>query len=188
MEKAIIVCDSEKGTDFYKSFLKENGVHDILVVTNGPEAKRRVLDYDFDVCIINGPINGESGESLSIEIAEKNLCQVILFVKAEIIEAVTEKVEDFGVITVSKPINRQMFWSALKLAKVAQNRIKIAQKESAKLEQKLADLKYISRAKCVLIEKMGLSEQEAHKYIERNAMDMRLSRTDVAKSIISMYE
>lgn len=71
----------------------------------------------------------ESGEQLSIDIAEKNICQVILFVKAEYSEEIMDRVEDYGVITVSKPISRQMFWSALKLARVAQRRITMAQKK-----------------------------------------------------------
>ena len=91
-------------------------------------------------------------------------------------------------ITVSKPINKQLFWQALKLARVAQSRINMAHKESAKLEKKLSDLKIISRAKLLLIINKDVSEEEAHKIIERQAMDSRLSRADVAKEIIREYE
>ena len=188
MERALIVCDNEKGTSFYKSFLKENGFVDMIVAENAPEAKRIISDYDFDICLINGPIGGTSGEELSIDIAEKNICQVILFVKAEYAEEIASKVEDFGVITVSKPINKQLFWQALKLARVAQSRINMAHKESAKLEKKLNDLKIISRAKVLLIVNRDISEDEAHKIIEKQAMDSRLSRVEVAKEIIREYE
>lgn len=188
MERALIVCDSAKGTDFYKSFLKENGIIDVVVVENGPLAKRTILEYDFDICIINTPIGGETGEQLSIDIAEKNICQVILFVSAERIEEVTEHVEDYGVITVSKPINKQLFWQALKLARVAQRRINMAHKENLKLEKKLEDMKLVSRAKLLLITNLGITEEGAHKYIEKEAMDMRLTRVEVAKTIIETYE
>lgn len=187
MERALIVCDSEKGTDFYKSFLKENGIVDIVISENGPEAKRKIIDYDFDLCIINGPINGDTGEQLSIDIAEKNICQVLLFVKAERIEEITEHVEDYGVITVSKPINKQMFWQALKLARVAQRRILMAHKESAKLERKLEDMKVVSRAKLLLITNLGITEESAHKYLEKQAMDMRMTRVEVAREVIKQY-
>lgn len=188
MERALIVCDSPKGTEFYKSFLKENGIMDMVVADNGPEGKRKILDYDFDICIINGPINGQSGEQLSIDIAEKNICQVILFVKAEKIEEITEHVEDYGVITVAKPINKQIFWQALKLARVAQRRINMAHRESAKLEKKLEDMKLVSRAKLLLITNLGISEESAHKYLEKEAMDNRLSRVEVARAVIKQYE
>lgn len=188
MERALIVCDNEKGTSFYKSFLKENGILDYMDVDNGPKAKRTLMDYDFDICIINGPLNGQSGEELAIDIAETNVCQVLLFVKAEYFDEVTEHVEDYGVITVSKPINRQLFWQALKLAHVAQRRINMAQKESKKLEKKLKDMKIISRAKLLLIISKDITEEEAHKYIEKKAMDERLPRVQVALDIIREFE
>ena len=188
MERALIICDSDKGTSFYKNFLIENSIRDIVTSSNGPEGKRKILEYDFDICIINGPINGETGEDLAIDIAEKNICQVILFVKAERIEEITEHVEDYGVITVSKPISKQLFWQALKLARVAQRRINMAHKESARLEQKLEDMKLISRAKLLLITHRDFDEELAHKHIEKMAMDLRLTRAQVAKEIIKEYE
>jgi response regulator NasT len=184
MDRALIVCDNEKGTSFYKSFLKENGYMDMVAVTSGPMAKRAILDYDFDICIINGPIGGASGEELSKDIAEKNICQVILFVKAERLEEISAQVEDYGVITVGKPINKQLFWQALKLAKVAQRRINMAQKENEKLERKLADMKVISRAKILLMVENNISEEEAHKLIEKQAMDRRMTRIEIAREIV----
>ncbi|MCR4567671.1 MAG: ANTAR domain-containing protein [Pseudobutyrivibrio sp.] len=188
MERALIVCDNEKGIDFYKSFLKENGIVDIVVTSNGPETKRFMSDYDFDICIINGPLGRENAEALAVDIAEKNVCQVLLFVKAQYFEEIAANVEDYGVITVSKPINKQLFWQALKLARVAQRRIGMAKSQNAKLEQKLEDMKLISRAKLLLIVNKDLSEEAAHKYIEKTAMDARSSRVEVAKEIIREYE
>ncbi len=187
MESALIVCSSSKGTDFYRDFLIQNGCQNVSVVGNGDEARRRLVEQDYDICLVNAPLPTESGEELSIDIAEKNVCQVILFVKAEVMEEITEKVEDFGIITVSKPISRQMFWSALKLAKVAQRRIRMAQKETQRLQHKIDDLKLVSKAKCVLIEYENMSEEEAHKYIEKHAMDARLTRVEIAREILALY-
>ena len=64
----------------------------------------------------------------------------------------------------------------------------MAHKESAKLEQKLEDMKIISRAKLLLIVNSDVSEEEAHKIIEKQAMDMRKSRVEIAKDIIKKYE
>lgn len=102
-------------------------------------------------------------------------------------DEVTEKVEDFGVITVSKPISKQMFWSALKLAKVAQRRITMANKQNELLKEKLEDLKLVSRAKILLVSYEGMSEEQAHKYIEKYAMNERMSRVEVAQMVIRRY-
>lgn len=187
MGRALIVCDTPKGVDVFRELLSHDGYDDIIVVENGEEAKRRLVDYDYDLCLINSPIRGKSGESLSIDIAEKNICQVILTVRAEILEEITERVENYGIITVGKPINKQLFWSAIKLAKVAQRRLDMMKQENKKLQSKLDDLKMVSRAKCLLISYEGRSEEDAHKYIERKAMDDRVSRVDVAREIIRIY-
>lgn len=187
MSKALLVCDTPKGVEYYRDFLMQSEYEEITVADNAEEAKRKVAEFDYDVCLINSPIRNSSGEHLAIDIAEKNICQVILFVKAEYQDEITERVEDFGVITVGKPINKQLFWGALKLAKVTQRRMAMVQKETRKLQTKLEDLKQVSRAKCLLISYEGMSEEEAHKYIEKKAMDERLSRIDVAKDIINQY-
>lgn len=187
MERALIICDSPKGTEFYASFLRENGYDQLKVFINGEEARQWLIDHECEVCLINAPLHAENGTDLAMDIAVKNVCQVILTVKTDRLEEVTEQVEDYGIITVARPISKQLLWSALKLAHVAQRRIELARKETRKVEQSLEDLKAVSRAKLLLISYEGMSEEEAHKYIERTAMDERITRTEVAQRIIDRY-
>jgi len=187
MSKALIICDSPKGVEYFADVLSQNGYDEITAVDNGEEGKRKLIEGDYELCLINAPIRGSSGEQLSIDIAEKNVCQVLLFVKAEYMDEITEKVENYGVITVSRPISKQMFWSALKLAKVAQRRISLAQQENAKLQKKLESLKLVSKAKLLLISYEGYNEEQAHKYIEQYAMNERMTRTEVATMVIERY-
>ena len=46
----------------------------------------------------------------------------------------------------------------------------------------------MDRAKCLLIEHRHLSEAEAHRAIEKQAMDQRLPRARVAQLILDRYE
>jgi response regulator NasT len=57
-----------------------------------------------------------------------------------------------------------------------------------KAETKLADIKTIERAKWVLAKYLSLSEAEAHRYIQKNAMDKRKPQIDIAKDILRTYE
>lgn len=50
------------------------------------------------------------------------------------------------------------------------------------------DLKIVNRAKGVLITRLGMTEPEAHRYIEKRAMDMRATKRAVAESILKTYE
>ena len=60
--------------------------------------------------------------------------------------------------------------------------------ENSKLTQKIEDVRIIDRAKCLLISYLKVNEQEAHRYIEKQAMDMRITRREVAEGILKTYE
>ena len=49
-------------------------------------------------------------------------------------------------------------------------------------------LRLVSRAKCCLVEHEQMTEAEAHRYIEKQAMDTRRDRTEIAQEILENYE
>ncbi len=145
-------------------------------------------EQDFDLVVVNSPLTDEIGEKLSCHIIEKGISQVVLIVKSDYYDEISSLVEDDGVITISKPINKSTLWFSLKLAKAAYSRMKKIQKENVKLVEKLEDIKIVSRAKSILISHLNMTEQEAHKHIEQEAMDARIRRRAVAERILRTYE
>jgi len=188
MDSALIVSSSEKGKDFFNDILGSASIGKIISLKTGGEARRLLMECDFDLVVIDAPLIDEPGESLSRHIASKGISQVILVVKSGYFEEVSAMTEDFGVLTVSKPISRALFWSALKLAKSTGSRLKLMQAENSKLKQKIEDIRIVDRVKCILISYLSMSEQEAHRYIEKQAMDMRTTRRAVAERILKTYE
>jgi response regulator NasT len=81
-----------------------------------------------------------------------------------------------------------MLWSAIKLENAAFNRMTVLNKENSKLLQKIEDIRLIDRAKCLLIEYLSMTEMQAHKYIEKQAMDLRITKKAVANRILKTYE
>ena len=92
--------------------------------------------------------------------------------------------QDFDLVVVG----RKIFRSALASAQSAQRRVERIQVENEKLKQKIEDIRVVYRAKCVLIAYLNLSEQDAHRFIEKQAMDSRSSKREVAEGILKMYE
>ena len=76
---------------------------------------------------------------------------------------------------------------ALGLLAASQARLRECQQENARLRQKLEELRIISRAKCLLVEYLHLSEEQAHKYMERQAMEERKTRRAVAEEVLREY-
>jgi len=188
LDSVLIVSYTEKSIVFFTEILSKASFGQIITLPTCGEARRLLLERDFDLVIINSPLRDESGESLSKHIVHKGLSQVILVVANEHYEAVSALCETDGVLTIPKPISKAAFWSSVKLARAAGNRLARMQGENAKLKQKIEDIRIIDRAKCILISYLNMSEQEAHRHIEKQAMDMRASKRAVAEGILKTYD
>ena len=62
------------------------------------------------------------------------------------------------------------------------------EKKNQALQEKMQDIRTVNRAKWLLIERHRMTEEDAHYFIEKQAMDMRLSRREVAENIIRSYD
>ena len=110
---------------------------------------------------------------------------VLLVVKGEIADDVSAKVEDSGVFVIPKPVNRAFLHQALKLVLAARNRFLGLREENVRLQSKIEEIRLVDRAKCILIERCALSEPEAHRYIEKLAMDRRTTRRIIAEEVLA---
>jgi len=188
MESALIVSDSEKDTGFLTVMLSAASYSQIICQKSVESARKLLQKQNFDLVIVNSPLADESGENFSRSVASKGVSQVILIVKNESFDSVSTACEEDGVFTITKPVDKAVFWSALSLVKSVQIKIRRMQLENEQLKQKIEDIRVIDRAKCILISYMKMSEQESHRYIEKQAMDMRSSRRIVAEGILKRYE
>ncbi len=66
-------------------------------------------------------------------------------------------------------------------------RLKTMELKTRSLQDKMADIRTINRAKLLLIEQLKMNEQEAHHYIEKQAMNLRASKREIAENIIRTY-
>jgi response regulator NasT len=188
MESALLVSQSEKDTVLFTGFLNAASIHQVTSLQSCNSARGLIQKQDFDLIIVDSPLQDESGENFSRFAAARGLSQVILLVKSDSFDSASAACENDGVLTIAKPVDKSLLWSALSLAKSVQNRVKRIQAENAQLKQKIEDIRIIDRAKWILISSMKMSEQEAHRYIEKQAMDMRSSRRIIAESILKRYE
>lgn len=188
MDSILIVSSSKNTRAFFEELLKENSYKEMIIANNCSEARRILIERDFDLYIINAPLSDEFGTDFAMNIVNKHMGQVMLLVKCDLADEISAKVEEFGIFIVSKPLSRKVFWSALKLVTAAHNRMMGLKNENVKLQKKIEDIRLIDRAKCLLIEYLKLSEAEAHKFIEKQAMDMRITKREVASGILKTYD
>ena len=66
--------------------------------------------------------------------------------------------------------------------------LKVKNSSAGAAEKKLEEMRLVGRAKCMLMQYRGLTEQQAHRQIEKQAMDSRQTRGAVALEILDTYE
>ena len=62
------------------------------------------------------------------------------------------------------------------------------QSRADSLQAKMDELRLVDRAKLLLIQRFKMTEKQAHRFIEKNAMDRCVTRRSVAEKIIRTYE
>ncbi len=188
MENALIVCDSEKYISYFSLLLNSNNINNITIKNTAKEAREVLNDFQYDLVIINSPLKDELGKNLSIEIKEKTVSEVIYTVQEQDFLDTKQELKKNNIHTISKPFNRRLFVLTLETLSSSIVTIKKLNTENEKLTKKLEEIKKIDRAKCLLISYLGMSEKQAHKYIEKQAMDFRQSKLEIATKILKTYE
>ena len=186
---ALIVSGTEKGINLIEDLMRNtSGISDFFYTRNGSEARRMLIENSYDIIIINTPLADEFGHDLALYASTNTVSGLILIVKSEIYEEVCDRVEDYGILVLSKPLSRQTFYSAVKLVSATQKRLLILEKENMKLQKKIEEIRLVDRAKCVLIQYLNMTDAEAHRYIEKQAMDMRKTKKTIAENILNTYD
>jgi len=188
LDKILLISGSEQALSLLSDLMKSYGYDQITTSESGSEARRLINRTDFEIVIISTPLRDEFGHELAVTIAEKTNAGVLLICKSEISEEISDKASVYGICVLPKPLNKTLFFHSIKLLQSTRARMLTVMNEYNKLQTKIEETRLISRAKCVLIQYLKLTEPQAHRYIEKQAMDTRQSKTDVARSILTTYE
>ena len=113
---------------------------------------------------------------------------VVFLVKAAQAEQRLAPLNEQGVLLLSKPFSNTLFVQAMHMAAASNHRLQRLRQENARLQDKISQIRLVSRAKCCLVEHEHLTEAEAHRRIEKLAMDTRRDRTEIAQEILDSYE
>ncbi len=155
---------------------------------NALEGRARFSSGSYDLILINTPLADEFGDRLAMEAAAETDAGVLLLVKSELEEKTEKRVASRGVLVLAKPLNKLWFIKALRLLEATNLRLAGTRHEKDKLRQQLDEIRIVNRAKGILMEYLSMTEAQAHKYLEKQAMDLRITKAEVARRLLSTYE
>ena len=185
--KVLVAGANDKTFALLQTLLPGSSYDPPLRAGSAGEAKRMALDYAVDIAILNAPMRDEFGTQLALNLARDNV-GVLLLVPGESFDWVRDQVEDEGVMALAKPLTRQTLEMGLHMITALRGKLLQMDRRNRALQEKMTDIRTINRAKWLLIEQLRMTESEAHYYIERQAMDTRHSRREVAENIIRSYD
>ena len=108
-------------------------------------------------------------------------------VPAGLYEEMYEEVVEHGIFTLTKPLSRPVITMALDWMASARERLRNLEEKTLSIEDKMEEIRLVNRAKWILISELKMDEPNAHRFIEKQAMDRCISRREVAQDIIRTY-
>ncbi|HPU58930.1 MAG TPA: ANTAR domain-containing protein [Candidatus Avimonas sp.] len=183
----LVVSAAEKFNASLAELLPEAHYRPVETVKSISEAKRIIAERSFDFVFINTPLPDDFGIRFAIDVSSMKNAVVLLFVKSEIYGDVLDKVVEYGVFVLSKPAAKPIVAQALEWMASARERIRAHEIRTQTLEDKMAEIRIVNRAKLLLISELHMDEAQAHRYIEKSAMDRCVTKRVIAEEIIRTY-
>ena len=146
-----------------------------------------LAEKTFDFVIINAPLPDDIGTRFAIDTCTNKQSAVLLLVKNDIHAGIHDKVVEYGVFTLPKPTSKPTMIHALSWMESARERLRQFEKKSLSIKEKMAEIRLVNKAKWILISELSMSEPDAHRYIEKQAMDRCIAKRTIAEEIIKTY-
>lgn len=183
----LLVSASENFNRSFMSLLPQKDYSPIHIASSINLARQKIADHPYDLVIINTPLPDDFGRKFAIDLCRDKNTVVLLFVKNDIYDETYEKVLTHGVLTLRKPTSSTLIIQSLDWMRSIKERLRSLEKKSLSLEDKMAEIRIVNRAKWALIESCKMNEADAHRYIEKQAMDRCTTRREIAESILQIY-
>lgn len=183
----LVVSPAGRGADFLASVFDAPTFDPVVNASSAGEARRLLSSEQYDLIAVNSPLPDETGIDFCIDAAQ-GPSGVMLFVKNDIYEIVSSQCTREGIFVIPKPNTQRNVAQSVTLLCAICERLRKYEKKTRTLREKMDSIRIVNRAKWLLIERLGMTEQDAHAYIEKEAMNRRRTSREIAEEIIHMYE
>lgn len=164
--------------------LREAGFDVVGEAGDGEEAVRLATQLEPDLVILDVKMPGMDGIAAAEQIAKARIAPVVMltaFSQAELVE----RARDAGAMAyVVKPFTSADLLPAIEIAISRYAEIGALEEQIGDLEERFETRKRVERAKGMLMTKMGLTEPESFRWIQKTSMDRRLTMREVADAVI----
>lgn len=183
----LIVSPGDRMAEALQALLTVTDFFPVRRVRSAGEARRSMTEQEYDLVLINAPLPDADAQRLAEDACQGDAA-VLLFVRSEDFDAAAAQVTPFGVIPTPKPTSTAVAAQCIRALCALRERLRRMEVRQQSVEEKIQEIRLVNRAKWALIQRRGMSEEEAHRHIEKRSMDQRLPRAAVARQILAACE
>ena len=184
----LLITDSRDTAAHFAAFLPTDRFAPELNVCSALEASYVLGEAVYDVVVIDSSVPSDMGTDLAAKAAENGVSGVLLLAEAGQFEAVCRYADDHGFMALQSPVDPSLLKQSLGMMATISHRLHALESRAENLQAKIDELRMVDRAKLLLIQRFKMTEKEAHRFIEKSAMDQCVTRKSVAQAIIRTYE
>ncbi len=184
---ALVVSAADAFNAAIPSFFPKAKFNAVTLADSANLAKRILAERAYDFVVVNSPLPDGDGARLVVDACETSASVALILARPDAHAALYERVAPKGVFTLQKPVAASTMALAIRWMAAARERLRKSEKKAVSIEEKMELIRLVNRAKWLLIQELKMTEPDAHRYIEKQAMDRCVSKEEVAKEIVSTY-
>lgn len=184
----LIVVRKPELTDQIKAILASRGYFVADACSSGMQGLRSAASHPVDVAIVGFSLPDMSGLEFAGDLLEKCDCSVLLLTPPDQMDYVKQQSGGMDIVALQRPATAQAMLSALELMQHYRSRIKKVSDEAQKLRVDLDRRALAEKAKVALMHRLGMSEAEAWRYLQKRAMDTGRTLKDIAAQVLELYK
>lgn len=181
--RSVLIVSENKA--FYENILTvlPPDEFEIKHVLSCGEARRCIQNRGVDIVILKMPLPDEHGLLFARDFIDSPI-GIMLICSPEVYHLISAEGEQDGIVVLTDPCPPAFIYVAAKMLLCMISRLEKLHAKNRTLEEKMQDIRIVNKAKWALIDKKGMSEAEAHRYIEKLAMDKRMTNGEVAEMVL----
>jgi response regulator NasT len=183
----LLVSAAEKVNTTLQGLLSGERFHRVSVAETVARASRMLAEQDYDLVIINAPLPDDFGRKLAVDAVTDSERVALLLVRSELYDEISGGMNARGVMVAKRPLDPGVISQMIDAMCSVRERLRSIRKKTQTLEEKMEEIRLVNRAKWALINSLQMTEEDAHRYIQKQAMDLCLSKKETAENILKTY-
>ncbi len=175
MRQVIVAFERQTNCDKLRESIEKSGEFSCLTCRTADQVRRAVRKLRLDIVVCGFKLGEESCESLVFDLPQR-CCMLLMAHQAQL-----ELCEAEGIFKLKAPVRRSELLASVRL--LAQ--LRRGGREAGPVQRSQEERELVARAKAVLMDRHGMTEEQAHRFLQKQSMDNGARLTDTAKLVLA---